>query len=439
MNGFKNTRQRRPADVPRPPEPLGTATRRAALRLLDAVLRRGEPIEAALATATRALPGGPDRGLAHAIVAETLRRLPDLDALIDSATRQRLPDDAKARAALRIALVQVLVLGTPPHAAIATVLPLVDGGPRKLVHGVFGTLMRRPASLPPVPSLLPELAARWQEAWGAGMAEAAARALAAPPPLDLSLRDAGETAAWAERLGGASLAPGHVRLHDADAVTALPGFAEGAWWVQDLAASIPARLLGRGDGMALDLCAAPGGKTLQLAAAGWQVTAVDVSESRAARLRENAERTALPFEVVIADVLDWTPPEPAAAVLVDAPCSATGIFRRHPDVLHRAHSRVIADMAALQTRILARAADWVAPGGTLVYATCSLEPEEGEAQLARFLADRPGFAVAPPAEGELPPGIAPTPEGWVRTLPGTLEAEGGCDGFFIARLRRASA
>lgn len=423
----------------RAPDPLGTASRRAALRLLDAVLRRGEPIEAALSAATRALPGGPDRGLAHAIVAETLRRLPDLDALIDSATKQRLPDDAKARAALRIALVQVLVLGTPPHAAISTVLPLVDGGPRKLVHGVFGTLMRANALLPEIPTLLPAVAQRWEAAWGEDATHAAARAIAAPPPLDLSLRDAADTDAWAERLGGTSLAPGHVRVRDAGTVTALSGYDEGAWWVQDLAASIPARLLGRGTGAALDLCAAPGGKTLQLAAAGWQVTAVDSSQSRAARLHENRTRTALPFEVVIADVLDWAPAAPAAAVLVDAPCSATGIFRRHPDVLHRALPRVVADMAALQTRILARAAEWVAPGGTLVYATCSLEPEEGEAQLTRFLADHADFAVAAPQEGELPPGIAPTAEGWVRTLPGTLEAAGGCDGFFVARLRRASA
>ena len=152
----------KPPASPRQPDPLGTATRRASLRLLDAVLRRGEPLESALAYATRALPGGPDRGLAHAIAAETLRRLPDLDALIDSATRQRLPDDAKARFALRIALAQVLGLGTPPHAAIATVLPLVDGGPRKLVHGVFGTLMRQGVTLPEVARLPDSAAARWE-------------------------------------------------------------------------------------------------------------------------------------------------------------------------------------------------------------------------------------------------------------------------------------
>ena len=418
-----------------PVEPLGTATRRAALRLLDAVLRRGEPLESALAMATRALVGGPDRGLAHAIAASTLRRLPDLDALIDSATKQRLPDDAKARSALRIALAQVLVLGTPPHAAIATVLPLVDGGPRKLVHGVFGTLMRGEAALPEAATLPAGVATRWRAAWGEAAVQGIARAIAAPPPLDLTLADAATTAEWAGRLGGTSLLPGHVRLHEHGPITELPGFAEGAWWVQDLAASLPVRLLGEGRGDVIDMCAAPGGKTLQLAAAGHRVTALDASESRLARLRDNLARTKLPAEVVRADALEWEPLAPVDAVLLDAPCSATGIVRRHPDVLYRAHPALIAEMAALQTRLLARAADWVRPGGTLVYATCSLEPAEGEEQLAAFLASRPDYAVAPRPVA-LPDGIAARPDGTVRTHPGLLAEAGGCDGFFMARLLR---
>ena len=309
----------------RPTEPLGTAARRAAIRLLDAVLRRGEPLEAALASATRALPGGPDRGLAHAIAAETLRRLPDLDALIDSATKQRLPDDAKARFALRIALVQVLALGTPPHAAISTVLPLVDGGPRKLVHGVFSTIIKSGVLLPEIPALPDATEARWEENWGEEMVEAAAHAIAAPPPLDLTLADPAATAQWAETLGGVSLLPGHVRLPSGHSVMELQGFDGGAWWVQDLAASIPARLLGPGRGHVLDLCAAPGGKTLQLAAAGWTVTAIDQSESRLARLSENLERTHQSAEVVTADLREWAPSEQADAILVDAPCSASGL------------------------------------------------------------------------------------------------------------------
>ena len=416
---------------------LGTPSRRAAMRLLDAVLRRGEPLEQALVAATRHVYG-PDRGLAHAIAAEVLRRLPDLDALIDSVTERPLPDDAKARMALRIALVQALVLGTPHHAAIATVLPLVEGGPRKLVHGVFGAITRSGVLLPELPALPPKVEARWEAAWGADMAEGARLAIAAPPPLDLTLADAAETEQWVAELGGTSLMPGHVRLADAAPVTELPGFAEGRWWVQDIAASIPARLIAdRGGTTAIDLCAAPGGKTLQLAAAGLQVAAIDVSSARIKRLRENLFRTRLKAEVIAADVLKWAPEAPADALLIDAPCSATGIFRRHPDVLHRVHPAIVEEMAGLQARLFARAADWVKPGGCLVLATCSLEPQEGEAQLARFLSDRPDYAIDAPDAALLPPGVPVHADGYVRTLPGMLADAGGCDGFFIVRLRRA--
>lgn len=423
--------ERRRAARPRlAPEPPGVPARRAALRLLDAVIRRGLPLEAALASATQELDRREDRGLAHAIAAAVLRRLPDLDALIDSATQRPLPDDAKARFVLRIALGQALVLNTPPHAAIATVLPLVDGGPRKLVHGVFGTLMRGNARLPNAAALPADTDARWCAAWGEDMVIEAARAIAQQPPVDLSLK--GEAGP-----GGEALAAHHRRLHDAASIPDLPGYAEGEWWVQDLAASIPARLLGKGPGSAIDLCAAPGGKTLQLAAAGWDVTALDNSEARLGRLRENLERTGLTASVVTGDALVWKPGVPADAVLLDAPCSATGIFRRHPDVLHRVRPSVIAETAALQARLLARAADWVKPGGRLVYATCSLEPAEGEAQLARFLGSRRDYAVEPATADELPVGVAPHREGYVRTLPGMLADKGGMDGFFIVRLRRS--
>ncbi|KRC79684.1 RsmB/NOP family class I SAM-dependent RNA methyltransferase [Sphingomonas sp. Root241] len=422
-------RPRRPSG--QEPDGPGVPARRAALKLLDAVLRRGLALEQALDSAASGLAPN-DRGLAHAIAAETLRRLPDLDALIDSATQRDLPDDAKARFALRIALVQALVLGTPGHAAISTVLPLVDGGPRKLVHGVFGTLIRQGASLPEPPTLPDSVALRWHAAWGDQMIEDAERAIAVPPPLDLTLRDP----AHAPDLPGKSLLPGHLRLDEKAAVTGIEGYAEGDWWVQDLAASIPARLLGKGSGTALDLCAAPGGKTLQLAAAGWAVTAVDVSESRLARLHENLARTGLAATVIAADLFKWQPDAPADAVLLDAPCSATGIFRRHPDVLHRVRPSLIAEMAALQSGLLARAASWVKPGGTLVFSTCSLEPQEGEAQLTRFLAEHPEFAIAPISPDELPQGIAPREDGALRLLPGVLAEKGGLDGFFIARLRR---
>ena len=420
---------------PRAPETPGLPARRAALKLLDAITRRGEPLELALHSATQGVRDRADRALVHAIAAEVLRRMPDLDALIDGATRQVLPEDAKARMVLRIALVQALALGTPPHAAIATALPLVDGGPRKLVHGVFGTLMRGEATLPEIPTMLPEVAARWAAQWGEHMVEAASAALAAPPPLDLMLKDAGQTAHWVEVLGGESLVPGHVRLSDHGPLTEMEGFAEGAWWVQDLAASLPARVLGAGHGQTvLDLCAAPGGKTMQLASAGWAVTAVDQSAKRLQRLTENLERTGLTATVTQADLRTWSPDAPANAVLLDAPCSATGIFRRHPDVLHRIGPRQIAELAELQTALLARAAAWVKPEGVLVYATCSLERAEGEDQVTRFLSENPEFSIQPPPSHSLPEGITAAPEGWLRILPGMLAEHGRLDGFFIARL-----
>ncbi|MFS2108219.1 RsmB/NOP family class I SAM-dependent RNA methyltransferase [Sphingomonas sp. Sphisp140] len=422
---------RRPNPRQNAPDGPGVPTRRAALKLLDAVLRRGLALEQALDSAAHGLAPN-DRGLAHAIAAEVLRRLPDLDALIDSATKQTLPEDAKARFALRIALVQALALGTPGHAAISTVLPLVDGGPRKLVHGVFGTLVRQGVTLPEPPTLPDAVALRWHAAWGDQMIEDSERAIAVPPPLDLTLRDP----AIVPDLPGTSLISGHLRLDEKGPVAMLEGFAEGDWWVQDLAASLPARLIGKGAGTALDLCAAPGGKTLQLAAAGWQVTAVDISESRLARLHENLERTGLSAEVVDADLLEWAPKEAADAVLLDAPCSATGIFRRHPDVLHRVRPSLIREMAELQGRLLARAADWVKPGGTLVFSTCSLEPEEGEQQLEAFLKARSDYAIVPVKPDELPDGVVPRADGSLRLLPGTLADAGGLDGFFIARMRR---
>ena len=397
------------------------------------MLRKGLPLEAALDSASRGLDRPDDRAFAHAITAEALRRLPDLDALIDSATKQRLPEDAKARFVLRIALVQALALSTPPHAAISTALPLVDGGPRRLVHGVFGALMRRGATLPDVPTLPATIARRWRDNWGDEAAAAAARLLAIQAPLDLSFPPGKPP-----DLDGIALMPDHLRLPTRTAVAGLTGYGEGKWWVQDVAASIPARLLGTGDGRtALDLCAAPGGKTMQLAAAGFRVTAVDASESRLARLSENLARTGLGAEIAQGDVLAWTPAEAADAILLDAPCSATGIFRRHPDVLHRFRPKALAGLADVQAQMLARAADWLRPGGILVYSVCSLEPEEGEHVADRFLSSRCDYAADPVQPGELAPQI-PLPDGRVRVLPGTFEPEGGADGFFVARFRRLS-
>ena len=404
----------------------GLAPRRAALTLLDAVLRRGQPLESELARATRGLAKLEDKALARAIASETLRRLPDLDVLIDGATRQKLPDDSKARMVLRLALAQVLVMGTPEHAAVATALPLVDGGPRRLVHGVLGTLLRKKASLPAVPNLPDPVRMRWGETL-AGLAGAA---MIEPPVIDLTLRDEAETAIWTERLDGESLMPGHIRIARGPSIAELPGFEEGAWWVQNIAASLPARLLGPGRGRAvLDLCAAPGGKTMQLAASGWDVTALDQDRARIVRLEDNLARTGLSARLVTADLMRWEPPAPVEAILLDAPCSATGIFARHPDVLYRVRPRDIAQLAELQAAMIARVSGWLRPGGTLVYATCSLERQEGEDQVAA--AQNAGLELFPIEPQELGAGILPDPKGWVRVLP-----VNHADGFFIARFKR---
>ena len=414
------------------PSVEGLGARQAALQVLDGVLRRGLTLDSA-AQGRRGL-APQDQALAVAIAGEALRRLPDLDELIDSATRQRLPDDSKARMVLRLALAQKIGLGTPDHALVATALPLVDGGPRRLVHGVLGTLLRR--GLPPLdaPRLPEAVEERWRSAWGERVVEAARRQIAKRPLLDLSFAEDAEAQDYAQVHGAVSLAPRHVRLKDSGAVTDLAGFGEGRWWVQDLAASLPARMIPAAAVKVLDLCAAPGGKTMQLAAAGHAVTSLDSSKSRLARLADNLDRTQLRAELVVGDARSWRPAEQFDAILLDAPCSATGTFRRHPEVLYRARPRVIADTAELQAQLLDRAAEWLKSGGALVYSVCSLEPQEGEAVISAFLQRNPGFTVDPATD--LPDFVTPDGAGQVRILPVLLEEQGGLDGFFAARLVR---
>ena len=403
------------------------------MRLVHGVTALGRPLDMQLDGALAGLAPS-DRGLARALVGGVLRHLTGLDALIDSVCRQPLPPDARARNVLRVALAGRLLLETPPHAAIATALPMLEGGPRRLVHGVLSTLFREQAALPPseLPAPWP---ARWGASWGPAQVAAAAERLGEIPPTDLCLKDPAQTAEWVARLGGSSLMAGHVRLAGSQAVETLPGFDSGDWWVQDIAASLPARLLGDVGGQrVLDLCAAPGGKTMQLASAGAAVTALDISAARLKRLRANRARTGLSATVVEADARAWQPDALFDAILLDAPCSATGTFRRHPDLLYAKASLELGALTALQADLLAQAAGWLKPGGRLVYAVCSLEPAEGEG------ASPPAGVEPDPVEPhELPEGLAPTSEGTVRTLPALWGNAGGADGFFIARWRTLAA
>jgi len=414
------------------PSVEGLGARRAALQMLDAVLRRGQTLDAAAGAIRNLAPA--DKALAIAIAGESLRRLPDLDALIDSATRKPLPDDSKPRMVLRLALAQKIGLGTPEHALVATALPLVDGGPRRLVHGVLGTLLRKGIDLEGPPRLAEPVEQRWQAAWGTDVVEAAQRQIVLRPALDLSFASQDDADSFRDAQGGTALAPRHLRLVNSSAIPNLPGYGEGKWWVQDLAASIPARLIPDGAADVLDLCAAPGGKTMQLATAGHRVTSLDSNESRLARLRENLERTRLTAELVCADALKWSPKRLYDAILLDAPCSATGTFRRHPEVLYRARPSIIAENSRLQAQLLDHAAAMLKPGATLVYSVCSLEAEEGEAVIRNFLSSFDNFDLSPIAD--VPAGLQTASQGWLRILPGMLEAEGGLDGFFVARLVR---
>lgn len=439
----------------KPTKPSGYAARAVAVACLTSILDRGRPLDDAFeAAAGRGGPMAPrDRAFARLLVMTVLRRKGELAAVIGSFLQKPLPADSGSLWPILLsAAAQLLMLDTPPHAAISLAVDLcrADAKARRF-DGLTNAVLRRVATsgkegLSDVDAIAANVPAwlldRWRKAYGVAQAREIAAASLVEAPLDLSVKADAE--AWAERLGGLLLATGSVRLKRAEAgrIEELAGYAEGAWWVQDAAAALPARLLGRLGGRSVaDLCAAPGGKTAELAGAGARVTAVDLSPVRLERLRENLARLALEAEVVEADVLTWEPGRTFDAVLLDAPCSATGTVRRHPDILHLRRKDDTAQRVALQRRLLDRAATLVAPGGRLVYCTCSLEPEEGQAQVARFLADHAAFARVPIAAGEA--GIAAdwiTPDGDLRTLPSHLphaEAElSGLDGFYAARLQR---
>jgi 16S rRNA (cytosine967-C5)-methyltransferase len=432
----------------------GLAARTVATSLYSEIIDRRRPLDRLIDAgdgdkAYRALPPR-DRRLVHAIVAAALRHRGEIaDALGQLMERKPPKSSGRLPRILEIAAAQILFMDVADHATVSIAVDQVaaDKGAQHF-KGLANAVLRRLARDKDTirgghdPALLdtPDwLWSRWRKTYGEAEARRIAEAHLVEPPLDLSVKSDAE--GWAEKLGGVVLPTGSVRLVPSGPVEELPGYADGEWWVQDAAAALPAKLLADVAGKQVaDLCAAPGGKTAALAAAGAKVTAVDISEARVARLRTNLSRLKLEAETVVADILEWRPPAPFDAVLLDAPCSATGTIRRHPDIVLLKKPEDIASLAALQERMIDRAVAMLKPGGILVYCTCSLEPEEGEAQFERALS-RHGLTPLPVDPAEVG-GVAEivTPKGTIRTLPHHLPHANprlsGLDGFFIGRGRK---
>ncbi len=443
-----------PRPHPSPTDAPGLAARRIAADILDGVLRRGRPLDEQLdgrgAHVGLAQLAERDRALVRRLVASVLRRLGSLRHVVGSFLERGVPRDApRAETALLIGAAQILLLGGPAHAAVDLSVRLVQADRHAaryagLVNAVLRRIAREGAARFADLDLAldtPEwLMQRWSEAYGGDTARAIAAANASEPALDLTVKH--DAAGWAGKLRGRVLPTGSVRTLPHGPVPQMPGFDAGAWWVQDAAAALPARLLGNVAGLSVaDLCAAPGGKTLQLASAGARVTAVDRSEPRLGRLRENLQRCGLAADVVAADAAEWTG-GPFDAVLVDAPCSSTGTIRRHPDIAWLKRAADLTALTALQRRLLERAIGLTRPGGTIVFCTCSLEPEEGEQMIAGLLTDHPSLRRSPISPNEINglDGALITPGGELRTLPSHWPDPdprfAGLDGFYAARLER---
>jgi 16S rRNA (cytosine967-C5)-methyltransferase len=408
------------------------SSRQAAAVLVAEVTEQGRTLDDAL-TDTKSFNAleGRDRAFARAIASATLRRLGGIDVVLSRYMQQPLPKGAGlARAILRSAAAQLLVLGLPPHAVVSETVGLAQSARSsapfaKLMNAVLRKVSTDGVTafnaLPPGADLPDWLFTRWRASLGADTARAIAAALRVEAPLDITVKE--NPAQWAETLGGGVFEANTIRLAEHRDVTQAPGFDVGAWWVQDAAAAAPVRLLDDVRGLdVLDLCAAPGGKTMQLAASGARVTAVDISEDRLARVRDNLARTKLQADIVCADARTFSPKKTFDIVVLDAPCSATGTLRRHPDVAWLRRPTDIASLAGLQAELLERAIDLTTPGGKTLYIVCSLEAEEGAAVVDAALARRP-YEV----EGT---------DKILRTTPADRAAEGGMDGFYARVLHR---
>ncbi|MEM7177310.1 MAG: transcription antitermination factor NusB [Pseudomonadota bacterium] len=416
----------------------GLAARLGAVTLIGAVLDKGEILEEGR------LGGRPeDRAQARTLAALVLRRLGQIDDIIRRfATHAPKPP---VNHLLRLVTAELCFAATPPHAALDMAVRatkqagaprmtgLVNAVGRRIAEQGAGIVAAQDAAALALPG---PLRAAIEADWGAAVTGAIAEAALTEAPYDLTPKKPDDAAALAEALDGRLMPGGTIRLAPQGQISRMPGFAEGRWWVQDAAAALPAHMMGDVAGRrVLDLCAAPGGKTMQLAALGAQVTALDISKRRAEKISQNLERTGLRAEIITADALTWAPERPFDAILLDAPCSATGTLRRHPDLPHRDVARGLPALIALQAQMLERAFGWLAPGGRLVYCTCSLFKAEGEDQVRAFLERTPDARLSP---AELPAMPWAITGGCLRTRPDHWTGEGGLDGFFAACLVRNS-
>lgn len=418
--------------------PAPNHARTAAARLLGGVFTDGRMLAEQVASGDGPLSEltGPEKAAAQRLATGTLRHLGAIDKLL-SRYLQRMPPQ-RVRDILRVATYEICVDGAADYGVVSDAVNRVRAVKKTVpMAGMVNAVLRKVAADGPtvwgelpVTRLPKGLRPRLVSVYGARHVAAMEAAHAMAVPLDITEKDGD----WSEPLGAERLPTGSLRRQGTGQVSALPGYAEGAWWVQDAAAAMAANLfsLPRGARVA-DLCAAPGGKTLQMSARGYHVTAVDLSEARLARLRENLDRTGLDAQVVAADALDWMPDAPLDGVLLDAPCSATGTIRRHPDLPHLKTAAGVKPLIALQARLIDKAVEVLADGGEMVFCTCSLLPEEGEDQLEGLLTRHPMMELV--AHPDLP---APwqAPGGGLRLTPDLWPERGGLDGFFIAHLRK---
>ncbi len=436
----------------------GLESRLLALEIVESVLvnRRGldEALDFGLSKDRFASLDQRDKGFARLLSVTVLRNRQQLQKIVDGLLDRPLKARAvRANLILLLGAAQLLKLAAPAHAVIDTAVNLCrldrsTGGFDRLTNAVLRRVAlpethERFAAIESAENVPAWMIARWRDAYGDAAAAKIARACLQEAPLDVSVKSSAD--AWAEQLGGIVLPTGSVRCRNDGRIEDLPGYDEGAWWVQDAAAALPVRLLGDVDGLQVaDLCAAPGGKTAQLAAGGAEVVAVDVSRNRLQRVEQNLARLQCSAKLVVADASTWTADDAGTlfdAVLVDVPCTATGTIRRHPDILHLKQPEDVSKLADAQATILANAANLTKRGGVMVYCTCSMEPEEGEEQIKKFLERNSEFARRPISPDEVG-GYSEmiTKDGDLRTLPFHLDNldDGltGLDGFYACRLTR---